>query len=343
MSRSMIESNTRFFENLALRLDEDLAIRVANSKRYIQTNGEEKEWLKFAALKFSFRFSRDVYALLLSFNSTAYLCLINMFVPYGATLNSITECTVNSGLVTLLGSEGYITPKLDRQRQQQILTYVLYDTSDMEYCGHSWDDIREYFPPIFCYEVQSVPELSDISDNQSVFYKLLSQVVHEFGLSNNPYSEISNGAWEKILYETDISKISFKNLLQAYTALSWDITYLYLYQCLEDKFTIESVYSLHKTLSLSISEQDFSRLLYDELSWQPRDVDSIEKIISRIGTNSKAVQIINEINVEGSPAKFIYRMRNCIVHETRDALLAQNENEKWEKVITGLLYLLIEI
>lgn len=41
--------------------------------------------------------------------------------------------------------------------------------------------------------------------------------------------------------------------------------------------------------------------------------------------------------------KYIYSMRNRIVHETREAIIPLTDNETWDKAIAGMLYFLKEI
>lgn len=59
--------------------------------------------------------------------------------------------------------------------------------------------------------------------------------------------------------------------------------------------------------------------------------------------DSVGVQFLQKIaNGEKLP-KFIYSIRNSIVHETKAARIPLEDNTRWESVIAGILYLLLDI
>lgn len=335
----MKEENKNFFRNIRDSLDREVAGRVPECIRYISTSNEDEEWLKHVRINRIHRFSKNAYAILLLYAEKEYLCLINTNTCIGKLPDVLKEADVNAGLATVLGANGLLTPKVDQTMQSEIYDKVLYETFD-GYSGHEWKEMERYFPSVYCYEISLKDEEVDIRENANAFYWVLAQVAIEFDMGNNPFSEISKDAWEKIIYEGNLASTEFKNLLLAYTALSWDISYLYLYQCLEDKFAYESVRTLYDKLGLSITQQELSHMLYDELSWQPKDLDSIERIIKKCSPESKGVNILKSICGDQTLAKYIYSMRNRIVHETRETIIPLTDNESWEKVIAGMLYLI---
>ena len=342
MARNMIEANVTFFANIQSMLDEDLSIEVINSKRYIATNKSDQFWLKHLIIKHSFRITKDAFALLLCLKNDDYLCLINII---GTTSNLppyLTELPLNAGLITVLGSEGYLTPKVNWNQQLQIFNEVMYQTSDIDYHGHQWNDIMVLFPPVHCYKIDLGETDVDIRENENAFYQVLCQAAFEIDFRNNPYTEISRGAWERVFYEGKLSQIKYKTLFMSYIALTWDISYLHLYQCLEDKFACEAVHSLHKRLDVGLSEMDLSRLLYEELSWQPKDIEGIEHLIEN-RKNTKGVDILQTVAGDEQLPRFIYSVRNSIVHETKAARIPLSDNKKWEKTIEGILYFLLDL
>lgn len=341
MARDMKSANASCFANIQLLLDEDLAEKAPNCIRYICTTEEEKIWLKSLKIQYSYKFSRDSFALLLCLNQSNYLCLINIGEEDSKPPPCLEEIPVNAGLVTVLGAEKFLSYKVPRRQQLQILDEILYDTSAIGYHGHQCDDIMKFFS-VHCYQIVGENEDVDIRENVNMFYQILCQAVFEFDWANNPYTQVSKEAWEKSFYEGTLSKINFKSLLMAYTALTWDIAYLYLYQCLEDKFTCEAVRSLHSHLGVNMTEQELSDLLYQELSWQPRDIDGIESILNNYA-GSIGVQFLQKIAHEENLPKFIYSIRNSIVHETKAARIPLEDNTSWENTIAGILYLLLDI
>lgn len=341
MSRNMVETNKKFFDNICNCLDKDLVDRVSAGARYIATNEEEKEWLKHVSIKRIHRFSKNSYGLLLLFSGKEYLCLINTNGCSGKLPDVLQEIAPNAGLITALGSEGLLTPKVNRQQQLEICDRVLYEIAD-DYGGHSWQDIEAYFPHVYCYEIcLQEDSVLDVRENKNAFYWILCQVALEFDMGNNPFSDISREAWERIVYEGDFGSTEFKNLLLAYTALSWDITYLYLYQCLEDQFAYKSIATLYRKLDLSVTVQAFNSMLYDELSWQPKDLDGINGILKSYSPEANAIKMLESVSGGGDLAKFVYSTRNRIVHETRETPIPLTADDIWEKTIAGILLLLL--
>lgn len=342
MSRNMKEENQKFFRNICDSLDKEIAERVPDCTRYIITNEEDKEWLKYVHIERVHRFSKSSYALLLLLSEKEYLCLLNTNECAEKLPDVLEEAAVSAGLVTVLGAEGLLAPKAGQAVQAEIYDKVLYETFD-DYHGHEWKEIEQYFPSVHCYQIDLKDDAVDIRDNTNAFYRVLSQVAIECDMGNNPFGDISRDAWERIIYEGNLDSIQFKNVLLAYTSLSWDISYLYLYQCLEDKFAYESVQTLHLKLGLGISPQTLSCMLYDELSWQPKDLDGIDRIIAKCSSESNAVKIMKGICEDQRLSKFIYSIRNRIVHETRETPIPLTDNERWEKVIAAMVYLLKEV
>ena len=140
-----------------------------------------------------------------------------------------------------------------------------------------------------------------------------------------------------------MDSVQYKNVLLSYTALSWDISFLYLYQCLEDKFVYESIKSFHNKLNSNITPQRLGQMLYDELAWQPKDLESINKIIEHCSEKSECIKMFKSICGDQNIGKYIYTMRNRIVHETRETIIPLSDNENWDKAIAGMIYLLNEI
>ena len=334
MSRNMILANQSFFANIIGALNNVQAEYIEKCTRYIATDDTEKSWLKQAKIERACRFSKTTCALLVKYIDY-YICTVNVNIIEQKVVGLALE-PVNSGLATLLGAEGYLTKEFSVDTQTEIYERVLYDTSQVEYTGHNWTDIKGLFPPISCFHVEGKDSIS-----RNEFYELLCRLAFENKMCNNPMGKISEDIWEKIFYESD-KEINFNNLLLAYTALSWDLTYLYLYQCLEDRFAEESVKELKEKLGITLSEKELSGILYDKLEWQPRDLESIDKIIKKFSQSSTALKLLEESAMKESVPKFIYAVRNGIVHETREPLIPLGNNERWEKLIAGMLLLIKE-
>lgn len=66
------------------------------------------------------------------------------------------------------------------------------------------------------------------------------------------------------------------------------------------------------------------------------------KIIKKFSQSSTALKLLEESAMKESVPKFIYAVRNGIVHETREPLIPLGNNERWEKLIAGMLLLIKE-
>lgn len=346
MSRNMIKANQKFFSYIMdFILIESLDFDVPDCKRYIKTDESGKEWLKRAKISQCFRFSKNSYAILIEFQGNEYICLINATRQLKQLTDNFEFCEINSGVFTLLGSEGYLKIK-DGIDNFKILDELLYDTTQLneEYCGHELQDIYQYFPNLSLFKLNFDFSENCIKDNVNLFYWVLCNILVQTEiLSNNAYDTITIQAWEKIIFEqSDIDNYNYRCLLLSYCALTWDISYLYLYQCLEDIFMRSAITSLYKRLEIEMPILNFSYLLSDELEWQPKDLDCIQSIVNELDETSEALKKIRLVSKDADIAKWIYKMRNSIVHKTQETLIAIDDDEQWNNAITGLIYLLIE-
>ncbi len=139
------------------------------------------------------------------------------------------------------------------------------------------------------------------------------------------------------------SRFSVKTILLSYISNSWDIAYLYLYQCIEDEFVRYAINGLYTKLELSITIDNFYALLYDETQWQPRDIESVDAVFSRISKASIGIEKLKSVCGDMKTSKWIYKLRNSIVHQTHEALIPTHDDAKWNTVIHGVLTILTEI
>lgn len=103
------------------------------------------------------------------------------------------------------------------------------------------------------------------------------------------------------------------------------------------------LFILHKKLEIKQSEQELSYALYDELSWQPKDQESLQCIIKKCPSTCTGITLLETLSGNMDLGKWIYSMRNRIVHETRDAMIPLDQDENWATAIAGLIYIIKEI
>ena len=346
MSRNMKDANQSFFNHIINSIPAEYSdFNIPNWVRSIKANVIGKAWLKNAVITRSFKFSKNSFAVLIYFEEAEYICLINATQQLKQPVENFELIEINSGVFTLLGSEGFlkINAGID---SSEIIDKLLYDTSQLngEYTGHELYDIEQYFYKLLLFKLNfNFPECY-IKDNANLFYWVICNLLVQMRiLSSNAYNAKTIEAWERIIFEqSELDRFNYKGLLLSYCALTWDITYLYLYQCLEDIFVKSAATSLYKKLKIEMPISNFSHLLYDELQWQPKDLDCIQSIVDKLDQTSEALVNIKLVSKDMDIAKWIYKMRNSIVHETRETLIAIDDDEQWNNAITGLIYLLIE-
>jgi hypothetical protein len=346
MARNMKISNKTFFDNVInSKILEEYFDDIPDCTRYIKTDDSGKHWLKKSTITQSFKFAKNAYAIAILFNDNEYICLINSNVTFTSPIDNFDYVELNSGLFTYLGSEGYLNIK-DGMNNSTVLDKVLYDGSLLgsEYNGHDFESIKPCFTDIICFKVDFFALDIYITEQPNMFYWVLCNLLIKLNIfSNNEYNEETLTAWGKIIFEQPLfDKINYKGLLHSYCALTWDITYLYLYQCLEDVFTIKSSTSLYEKLNSTIEMSTFTTLLYEELQWQPRDLDAIESILSNLDDPSIAKQKIESVCNGMDIAKWLYKTRNDIVHETKDTTTLFPDDKNWNKAIAGMICLILE-
>lgn len=197
MTRNMKEANQKFFERIVDNISNDNPeVSIPKCVRYIKTNEVEKKWLKKAVISYSFKFSRNSYAILIDFEENEYICLINVAASTRNTLENFGYMEANSGIFTLLGSEGYlsISEGID---STDAFDKLLYDTSqlDDEYAGHEMQDIISFFPKLICLKLEFGEDgtcFSNVNDFSWLICNLLLQMKI---LSSNAYDERTIQAW----------------------------------------------------------------------------------------------------------------------------------------------------
>jgi len=343
MNRNMIQINEEFFDHAIRRCARD---DVIDCKRYISTDKEDKNWIKNLLEGKRFKFSRNSYAQLVELDDSEYICLINSKCEPPHHIENFEYIDVNPGLFTLLGSWDLLH-FADGVHSSEIINEVLQDTEMIEgYTGHIYDEIRDKFVDILCYKVSMFE--SDVkanSDSRFFHWAVLNLILQLSVFHNNNYDAETLQVWDKLVYEQSFEKTNYRSVLLSYCAMTWDVSYLYLYQCLEDAFAENAVASLHSQLGLGLEDVsllELSGLLYEELQWQPRDKDAIKSLLKRVDATSDIYAIIKELANDMDPANWIYKTRNSIVHETRDLHIPFDDDVAWNLAITCLIKLSLE-
>lgn len=98
MSRSMIDANKKFFENIINSVGDDNVEYIAQCPRYISTDENSKSWLKNAKIKRIHRFSKSTCALLIE-HGEYYICTVNPCFSHNQEV-----CPAVSAIESMLGN-----------------------------------------------------------------------------------------------------------------------------------------------------------------------------------------------------------------------------------------------
>ncbi|PZV25524.1 MAG: hypothetical protein DCF12_14465 [Snowella sp.] len=156
--------------------------------------------------------------------------------------------------------------------------------------------------------------------------------------------------------------LSYDNLLYSFLSFSWKHSFLDIYRCIERLFFIprtEVFYNAicSKKINYSqISFIDFSKKLEESTGWKPNEQDSLEQLLEVIEDGN--LELFNKLQkianfpyqesdknnkITKITAKFIYTLRNNIVH-FRPINEEKNYNdEEWNIIIEFCLEVVIDL
>lgn len=343
--RNMKDANQRFFSSIEESvLLTDFPYSSSPCIRFIKTDADEKNWLKKIRLSRKFKIARDSYVLVLEYEGADYVCIINEKLQSAEYIDDFEPLEVNSGIFTFLGSEGYLKVS-PGSKITEIVDNILYDTSMIpDYCGHDFRDISSMFSEVLCFKCTLDILKGDFESEENFYYWLLCKIVVQTRLfSNNNYNLGTLTIWEEIIFDLSLfNKVNYRTLLLAYCAITWDISFLYLYQNLEDVFNLSASKALHSKLNTKILHSELCHLLYEELQWQPKDDHCLEKMVAGVGEDSRSISLIREISRSTSASKWIYKTRNSIVHQTTNFGINLDDDDTWNKAISAIVCLIID-
>ncbi|MHC5673092.1 hypothetical protein [Nostoc sp.] len=305
--------------------------------QYIKTEPIEKEWLKTLIIE-------NIQPILPNF-ITAYITFkeSNFFVVIGWLESvkfdeTITIYPLNAGLITALLFELKV-PIRQNAEPYEILDEILFQNKDSKYSGHDYTDVIKYFEKISVYEIlESSPIQKDKLEKLSGFYITKN--------SNNLFLNFSHetiAIFETIFVEGSDS-IPYDNLLLSITSISWKHSFLDIYRCIEKIFPLAKLDELCRKLSISTPLIHLAGEMEKSLGWKPKEEDALKNIIDNSPLEAK--QLFREVkqfldgSEDGKLEKFVYQVRNCIVHyrpATQVLEISKLDAVNWDKLIRGAL------
>lgn len=334
----MIDANAKAFENLINQLLSHENFEVEAGRRYIRTNDEEKNWLKYAQIEDVLNINSNLRCVLIKLDNVLYGITVGLKLDYSDVDESIIkEIDVNSGLVTLLVSEELLL--LDKKADfLRFYDTILFQHKDADYKGHNFEDILDFTEQLSVFEF---PKLSPIKDDYLnrvscfIFCKNSTQLVLEF--DENVLSTIGQ------LGLIGSDDISYRILLDCLFSNTYKHAFLEAYRLIERLFPINYISEFHKAAKPQMSFMEFTAALENFTGWKPKEEDAVSKIFDSRKDKTKAHFddfVASFTSFDMSVDKYFYKLRNSIVHFRANHEEVNLSKNQWNLLLLSTLNLL---
>jgi hypothetical protein len=343
MSRNKIEQNKKLFQKLYERIRNKEYYEIADCVRYIRTDELERKWLTDAVINNFTKIAKDTYSIAIQLDEIEYIFLTGISANENIESDEIESISINAGIATVLAGEGLLA--VSSNTPDSTIVEFLYDTSEVDYKGHDWKDISILYSEIVGYRIGLISANVKTSNLREYYWIVLNILTRQDAVFHNSYSIETIEVWRKLVIEKYSEQISYRGIMYAFCAANWEITFLHLYQCIEDVFTSQPLKVLYDKLDINTGFFDFESVLLDTLNWKANAESALSTLINRIDQTNTGYQLLQKYaNKSGWGVEtWVYKMRNKIVHQSSEALIACNDHEKWDEVIRGMLYFISSI
>lgn len=287
----------------------------------------------------------------ITYESTKYIAFTNLLVSEDALLvlemEGILRVDANSALL-LASLKDMSVRRVPSVNLQELEENILSQQEDSkEYIGHDLSELQDFFEPVVFFEI--LPD--------SVYR---SRLVNEVAYYVASYSlELINPKLEPFLAEfrsllSHDGSFMKQNIFWSMTSTHYKHAFLELYRCIESVYTLPRALSLKSKTGLTLAGHLVAKICIEELGWRRKEEDSLFRVLSLMPVSRlqpltlSRLPYVNsadwdftlpETNGKGieSLAKFIYKLRNQMVHQFD----AENEititNDDWSVLIELLV------
>lgn len=334
MSRSINRVNSKLFEKLFDYTDQS----KENENRYIPISSNLEERRLFT------NFLKQGTILHPTLNSV--FSIFKLDDDYFLVFVGNLETDFNSAelLPQIVSKEMYLAildelaiPIKKEVSKESILEYLAIGIEMDQYSGHDFEELKRFFPDINVYKV-----VSSIIDFSNHIYRY---AIYYF--CNNPDYNILpfSQSTLRCIESTNsilVNLVPLDNLLRGLTASSWMHCFLDLYKYIEYLFEIAKVHEHFKEFEKEsiISFEDFHHKINNILNKEkPKEDTAIQYLFSMIEDRHKDIIRSYKNGPEEKEAKFIYKLRNDLVHFRKDTISCNTNfnNEKWNAIISFIL------
>jgi hypothetical protein len=351
MSRNMIAQNIKVFDLLQKRVisNSDTSSRlIISGRRHIQTKEVEKDWLKNLILISHQSIFSNFQAAICCYQNETYFIYVGEEVDIA--IEGFEPIELNAGIFTALIGELNIQVIGD---PISIFNTVFYqdfeDDKKMESLdrwSYKFEQLSEFFMPFCIYKVAPDSPFQN-SDAKAIS---ISRLIAFFLIKTKKHMTLkflieTLNDYEKIILETsqESTWVPYDNLLSSLIAYKWKYSFLEVYRCLEQLFSVVNLMDVHQKIKTSIDLMDLANYLEKGLGWHPQEDQAINEMIKESSTGIKEIlekakvgTDYNDENIE----KFFYKIRNDIVHFRARQKEPDFDNTQWNLLVQASLRLI---
>lgn len=326
MSRSLNDCNNQLFK--LIREKGDNIVDDGNA-RYININkGNGKDFFLYSKLISSIKPALGLYFAVFIHKSVLYFVVAGNENP-SFSFEELLPQPINEGIYITILSELNI-PLLKTVSSSAVKDY--YEYYDEHYDGHDFEGLLNFFPSIQIYITCIIDKNYDVFLNRMAidyFCSNKNTTILPFTISSiDSYLYLSN---------TYNNLLPLDNILRSITASSWRYCFLDLYRCIENLYEIGNIYRYYDSFK---SELDFNAF-YNKLTKGPNikgsELTSLDELFSLLTKQSNSMLDAIKDSSDEKNSKFIYNLRNSIVHHRPDICDIELSDDEWEQIVVYLL------
>lgn len=324
----------RLFEKLAL----GTSINVVSypNVRVFLTESEYNLTAHSISILQTYVFNRDIVFFLLESAETLYLISTGLDIPLP---NGELVAVDNKVELSLFAIANGPSAKMESVSEERLLNEIF---TDPEVEDVIWEDIEKYFPQIHTYEIKNPLDANEGARR----YFLKTVAINALCLNPSilvlPFNVDTINMYLAIA-SCGNDEIPVDNILRSLGSNYWKFCYVDVYRCIERLLLIGWVQNYHqKDLLKTFKPNDLLTCMNDIFKVEHHEWDNIEYLFGQL---PESVTSVLAPVIDGEkPFKYIYNLRNKIVHfQKDDKEVNVISDDKWNIIIQFMLKSTIEL
>jgi hypothetical protein len=317
MSRKMIDANKKLFATLGAEVSDLVHENVRQQKRAIQTNVDEKRWLK----EFSFRSPPHLALgpqsrfILGDYMNELYLITIGVDIP--SPPDDLKPIQLNSGIFTAIVSDLSIPLIKNPELPQLLCEYIFYPVEEGETELLTMSVVSPFFESFSVFKVD--PESALALDAE---HGLRAALVATLCSPRSVPLDWPQSSLDRLGYmaRDPAERAPFHLLLRALTETRGDAAFMAVYRCIEQLFPIPAIKELSTELGISSTPLQVAAKIESHLGWRRREDEALTHLFSKLSNEliermRSVSRMDNSAENQSKPvAKRVYELRNQCVH-----------------------------